>query len=61
MPRRMRGPLRAEIAAEAARRATGRQPVDVRRFSIGAAHYVFEARFSDDSTIVVRMGMPAPA
>ena len=35
------------LAAVAARAATGRTPVEVRRFRTGAAHYVFEALFDD--------------
>jgi hypothetical protein len=47
------------LAIAAARAATGRTPMEVRRFRTGAAHYVFEAVFgADRSAIVVRMGTP---
>jgi hypothetical protein len=48
------------LAAVAARAATGRTPVEVRRFRTGAAHHVFEALFDDGRpSVVVRMGTPA--
>lgn len=35
--------------------AAGFEPVEIRRFQTGSAHYVFEARFKDRSPVVVRM------
>lgn len=46
------------LAAMVAEMTTGCVPRNVRRFCTGAAHYVFEAEFADDSSIVVRMGVP---
>jgi hypothetical protein len=46
------------LAAAAASDATGCAPAEVRQFSTGVAHYVFEALFADAGSIVVRMGTP---
>lgn len=47
----------ADMAALAARQATGLPPRHVRRFPTGAAHFVFEA-IAREATVVVRMGRP---
>jgi len=47
-----------ELAATAARVATGRVPTEIRRFRTGAMHHVFEALFDGCSSVVIRMGMP---
>jgi aminoglycoside phosphotransferase len=43
------------LAADLATAALGRPPIDVRRFSTGAHHYVFEAAFADRPPVVVRI------
>jgi aminoglycoside phosphotransferase (APT) family kinase protein len=48
----------AALAAAAAKRTTGRTPIEVRRFPTGVAHYVYEALSEDGGAIVVRMGYP---
>jgi aminoglycoside phosphotransferase (APT) family kinase protein len=45
-----------ETAAAAARAATGRVPVAIRRFRTGAMHYVFEVSFDGGAPVVIRMG-----
>src|SRR6516164_6223669 len=47
-------PTRA-TAADLATAAVGQAPIDVRRFSTGAHHYVFEATFADRPPVVVRI------
>lgn len=46
------------LALAAAQAATGRVPVEVRRFRTGAAHHVYEAPFDGRPSIVIRMGTP---
>ena len=48
-----------ETAAAAVEHALGWTPSAVRRFSTGAAHYVFEALPAGGNAVVVRMGSPA--
>jgi aminoglycoside phosphotransferase len=43
------------IAGDLAAAAVGRPPTEVRRFSTGSHHYVFEATFADRSPVVVRI------
>ena len=43
------------IAADLATAAVGQAPIDVRRFSTGAHHYVFEATFANRLPVVVRI------
>jgi aminoglycoside phosphotransferase len=43
------------IAADLAAAVVGRPPIEVRRFSTGAQHYVFEATFADRPPVVVRI------
>jgi hypothetical protein len=43
------------IAGDLATAAIGRSPIDVRRFSTGARHYVFEASFADRPPVVLRI------
>jgi len=43
------------IASNLAANAVGRPPIDVRRFSTGVHHYVFEATFADHPPVVVRI------
>jgi aminoglycoside phosphotransferase len=43
------------LAADLATAAVGHRPIDVRRFSRGAHHYVFEAAFADRPPVVVRI------
>ena len=45
----------ATIASDLAAAAVGCPPVEVRRFSMGAHHYVFEAKFQDRAPVVVRI------
>ncbi len=45
----------ATIAGNLAATAVGRPPVEVRRFSTGLHHYVFEAKFEDRAPVVVRI------
>ena len=46
------------LAAAVAEMTMGRVPTNVRRFPTGVAHYVFEVKFADGSSVVVRVGMP---
>ena len=46
----------AALAAAAAKRVTGRAPVEMRRFPTGVAHYVYEALLENGDAVVVRMG-----
>lgn len=46
----------AAMAATIVAQVTGRQPVDVRRFTTGSSHYVFEATFAAREPVVVRIG-----
>lgn len=46
----------AALAATIAARTTGCAPLTVSRFTTGARHYVYEARFADRAPIVVRIG-----
>jgi aminoglycoside phosphotransferase (APT) family kinase protein len=48
-------PPDAALAAVLARAATGRAPVDVRRFTTGSMHYVFDVRFADRDPVVARI------
>ncbi len=48
----------AVAAAAAAERTTGMVPRMVRRFRIGASHFVYEARFRKGAAVVIRMGLP---
>jgi hypothetical protein len=48
----------AELAATVAQRVMGWAPSEVRRFSTGTTHYVFEARSARGNVVVVRMGRP---
>ena len=43
------------IAGDLAAAAVGRLPIEVRRFSTGSHHYVFEATFEDRTPVVVRI------
>ena len=43
------------IAGELAADAVGRPPIEVRRFSTGSHHYVFEVTFEDRAPVVVRV------
>jgi Ser/Thr protein kinase RdoA (MazF antagonist) len=43
------------IARDLAAAAVGRMPIEVRRFSTGSHHYVFEATFEDRMAVVVRI------
>jgi Ser/Thr protein kinase RdoA (MazF antagonist) len=43
------------IASDLAAAAVGRMPIEVRRFSTGSHHYVFEATFEDRAPVVVRI------
>jgi Ser/Thr protein kinase RdoA (MazF antagonist) len=43
------------IAGDLATAAVGHSPIDVRRFSTGAHHYVFEVTFVDRPPVVVRI------
>src|SRR5215467_10438760 len=43
------------IARDLAAAAVGRVPIEVRRFSTGSHHYVFEAAFADRPPVVVRI------
>jgi aminoglycoside phosphotransferase len=43
------------IAGDLAAAAVGHAPTEVRRFSTGSHHYVFEAMFADRSLVVVRI------
>jgi hypothetical protein len=45
----------ATMAGNLAAAAIGYLPVEVRRFSTGAHHYVFEAKFEDRAPVVVRI------
>jgi aminoglycoside phosphotransferase (APT) family kinase protein len=46
----------AELASAIAARVGGCAPETVRRFTTGARHYVYEAKFADRRPIVVRIG-----
>jgi Ser/Thr protein kinase RdoA (MazF antagonist) len=46
----------AELAAGIAGDATGCAPAQVRRFTTGARHYVFDVEFADRPAVVVRIG-----
>ena len=43
------------IAGDLAASAVGRRPTEVRRFTTGSHHYVFEAMFEDRPAVVVRI------
>jgi hypothetical protein len=43
------------IAGDLATAAVGHSPIDVRRFTTGAHHYVFEVTFADRLPVVVRI------
>lgn len=46
----------AELAARLAARVEGRVPIAVTRFTTGARHYVYDVRFSEHRSVVVRIG-----
>ncbi len=43
------------IVADLAAAAVGRPPIEVGRFTTGAHHYVFEAKFEGRAPVVVRI------
>ncbi len=43
-------------AAAIARRVTGHEPANLRRFATGLAHWVYDVRLADGSAVVVRLG-----
>jgi len=49
----------AALAAALAAAAIGSRPAAVSRFTTGAQHFVFEARFADRAPVVVRISRPA--
>lgn len=46
----------AKLASAIAAQSTGRVPQEVSRFTTGARHYVYEARYEDREPVVIRIG-----
>jgi aminoglycoside phosphotransferase (APT) family kinase protein len=47
------------LAAQIVQHRLGHAPLEVRRFTTGIRHYVFECVFEDGSAVVARIGAPA--
>lgn len=47
------------LAAQIVQHRLGHAPVEVRRFTTGIRHYVYECVFEDGSAVVARIGAPA--
>lgn len=47
----------SDTARSLAAAAVGSEPVEIRRFKTGSAHYAFEVLFKDRSPVVVRMAV----